>query len=1567
MAMKKNLHDSDNCNGNAAHARHITGNCLAASSRVLLFIAILAMSWGTVYGQNCSVNAGVHATVCEYEPLFLYANKTGAFPPCGYEVQWTQVGGPTATIVHPDKFVTEVTNVIGGNTYTFRVTSTCEDGSLIYQDVTKTVLKITQANAGPDAAYCPGTESLAANAPGANETGSWSGGGAGITIVNDNDPNSTLTISDDQAGTANLVWTITNNNGCVSTDTVKITNIGGQMPVSAGTDITVSNCYSTTTRTNMSASIGGNGVNGQQGTWTVISGPNVPNIGNIHNNNTSVTNLIEGTYTLRWTVAGPCATDQDDVVITVPKATADVTNLGGAGGSQIFCDGRTSTVLSAPPAQFVNETVSWSVNPSGPTIVSPTSPVTVVNNLDRTKSYTFTYTINNTETGCSNSASYTIGYADAPTIDVQAGPVFLPCGVSQADISYTATGGTGSTQYRILSGPFTELPGDPPTTVTFPTDWVNTGTSPATIVNLLGLGTYVVQMRRVAPEGVGCSTAIDQVSIITSFSGDLSNAGTDQILNCDVTETTIAGNAPTVGQGTWSLIQSPEGIITVTGNIHDPSLVVSNLQPGTYVARWTISGGPLCAPNFDDMTIIVSKEEPTAVSAGPDQTICSGEVVTMAADPPTKIFEIGTWSVVPADPSIIFSDIHSNTSTVSGFVEAGSPYTLRWTIANGCGSAYEDVVITVENTVAPIQAEAGPDQCQNTGTTSITMAANATLGDTGEWTLLPGAPNTPTITNTASPTTTVTGMTDGTYKFEWMISSAGTCTPTRDTVTITIDDPVTVADAGADITLCGDNTTLIGNEPAVGTGEWTLISGNGNGTIFDPTVVVINDPTSANTTVTGLIDDTYKFLWTITNGACSSADSVLVFVSNDEPPAAEAGVDATVCGVASTTLVATPVGGATGTWSQVSGPNTATIVAPNSPTSSVTGLITGTYTFKWTVTAGIYCEPTSDEVDITVTLAADAGDNQEYCKAITAVNLVGTVASSGTWTQVGTTPNVATITTTSANTATASNLITGVYTFQYTISAPGCASNDQMTVTLLTPPNDANAGPDQELCNSSTFTMAGNTAVTNTEGTWTKLFGPTGETGSFDNANSPTAIYTPAGNTYGLYVFQWTIANGECSNADQVRIENFAPPSTANAGSDQSVTCATTATMAANDPAVGVGEWTLVSHTSGSPAATIVSPILYNTAITGLGPVDENTPGVYTFRWTISNGVCTSTQDDVVITIYQTPTPAEAGIDQILCNETQATLAATATTVGTGKWTQASPASPLATFTDDALANTTVTNLTAGVSYVFKWTTTQGFCTSEDEVTITNYDLPTTASTSSTTTAICVFDPFILIGNTPIVGTGLWTQTDGTPVVILNPTSPTTSVVGAAVGSYTFRWTISNGNCTPSFSDVTVNLNPIPSQALAGADQELCPPHNTSTTLDGNAPTAPATGLWSVVSKPALAPNPTFDDDTSPTATISGLVAGEYELKWTHSTGAGSACDKSDNMKIFVWEAPSDAVAGPDQTLCNTTTITLAGNDPTVGTGKWVRTQGPNASVITNPNLYNTSVSGLIPGTYIYR
>ena len=233
------------------------------------------------------------------------------------------------------------------------------------------------------------------------------------------------------------------------------------------------------------------------------------------------------------------------------------------------------------------------------------------------------------------------------------------------------------------------------------------------------------------------------------------------------------------------------------------------------------------------------------------------------------------------------------------------------------------------------------------------------------------------------------------------------------------------------------------------------------------------------------------------------------------------------------------------------------------------------------------------------------------------------------------------------------------------------------------------------------------TAPTAGTGTWSVLSGPAGYSGSFDNPSSNTAIYTPTAGKYGIYIFQWTVSNSTCSNADQVRVTNYAPPSPAIAGPNQSVMCATTATMAATNPAVGLGTWTFVSHTGTGPSPNISNPLLYDSVITGLGPNSDGTPDTYTFGWTVSNGSCASNYQTMTITVYQTPTTANAGPDQALCNASSFTLAASNPAIGNGSWSITSgPAGYAGSFDNPAL-NTAKYTPTAGLYgvYVFRWTT----------------------------------------------------------------------------------------------------------------------------------------------------------------------------------------------------------------------------------------------------------------------
>jgi len=1145
---------------------------LSSLLKLLLLVLFTSGSF-LLQAQNCTVNAGTPQTLCDGDQLFLDGEFAGEVDsPCSV-CGWTQVSGPTATIVDPANLDTEVTNIIGGNVYVFRISATCEDGSLVYQDVTITVETITEADAGPDATYCPdATAFLAANAPGTDETGTWTQAGdlqSGVSIDDVNSNVSALTFDSGLCGTATLIWTISNTNGCASVDTVLITNRGGVEPVDAGPDQNLDHCFSSTHSTQLDATFGGCGIDGQEGTWTVISGPNIPTFNDVNSDEATVSNLVEGTYVLRWTVEGDCATGVDDITITVPAPTADLSNVEIIGGDQIFCDGRTSTVLEGSSPQFVNETVEW-IQLSGPgcTIVSPNSPVTSVTGLNGSDTYEFQYTISNSVTNCSGSETVTVSYLnDPPTIDITEDQILGDCGATSVSIAYTYTG-SGSNQYSIISGPATAG-------LTYPTDWQSVGASPAAIGGLDSLGTYTIQFRRRTSVNVSCGTAYDVVTIITSHPPSLSNAGTGAILACDVDSTNLAGSNPDVGEGTWSQVGGPS-IVTLS-DIHAPVLAISNLSNGLYTFRWTISGGPNCDVNSDETTVLVSDEIPIAVDAGPNQTVCAGTSVFMDADPPTYIFEMGTWSANPS-AGVTIEHKHYRKTKVTG-LQANTVYTFTWTISNGCGSAGDDVTVTVNDETGPIDSDAGADQCLASGTTSITLDGNDPDPGTGIWTKLTGPAA--TITDNTLYNTTVTGLTNGDYTFEWAISSDAGCTTSFDTVLITIDNPVTVANAGSDIEVCGDSTRLTGNNPTVGTGEWTQLSGNAGDTIRTPSNYI--------TDVINLQTGVYKFLWTITNGACSSSDTVSVFVTHPPGSISNAGPDIVVCNDNTATMAAnTPTVG-TGLWTIASGPNSPQIVDVGSPTTVINNLVTGDYQFVWSISAGGFCYPSTDTVAISVTVAADAGDDQDHCDAVTEVDLVGTTSSTGTWTQLSG-PNTSTITATSSNSATASGLITGVYKFQYEISATGCTSKDSMLVNLYDPASLADAGPDQEHCNVSVFTMAA-TTPTYGNGEWSKLSGPAA--GSFTDITNPTTTYTGA--DPGTYIFIWTVSSGQCSNADQVRIINYAEPSDAEAGPDQSEVCGSVVTMDANLPDVGVGEWTTVSKPAGAPDPTITSAILPNT------------------------------------------------------------------------------------------------------------------------------------------------------------------------------------------------------------------------------------------------------------------------------------------------------------------------------------------------------------------------------------
>jgi PKD domain len=515
----------------------------------------------------------------------------------------------------------------------------------------------------------------------------------------------------------------------------------------------------------------------------------------------------------------------------------------------------------------------------------------------------------------------------------------------------------------------------------------------------------------------------------------------------------------------------------------------------------------------------------------------------------------------------------------------------------------------------------------------------------------------------------------------------------------------------------------------------------------------------------------------------------------------------------------------------------------------------------------------------------------------------------------------------------------------------------------------ANAGSDQTnnaTCGLTTVTLGGNTPTFGT-GAWSVV---SGAGGSFVSTSNPTTDFSgTAGTAYNL---QWTITNGNCSSNDQVLVTLNRNPTTSNAGPDQTgaATCGlTSVTLAGNAPSVGTGQWSIISGSGGSFTGGAGNPTNSNSNAATFNGVSGNT---YTLRWTISNSPCTASFDDVVITLNTSPTTANAGPDQTsiaTCGLTTVTLAANTPTVGTGQWSIVSGAGGSFTGGTGNPTNSSIVNPTfsgvAGTAYVLRWTISNAPCTaSTDDVNVTFNQDPTisNAGPDQTSAATCGLTTVTMAANAPSIGTGAWTIISGVGGSFSNASSETSDFIGTAGTSYVLRWTISNSPCASSTDDVDVTFNQDPTVSNAGPDQTNAATCGlTTVTMAANA-AAIGTGAWTIIS----GVGGSFANPASETSTFSGTAGVTYTLRWSIST----ICNTStDDVDVTFNQNPTVSDAGPDQDdilTCGLTTVTLAGNTPSIGIGTWSIISGAGGSFVSASNP-TTDFSGTAGVTYVLR
>ncbi|UAY51681.1 PKD domain-containing protein [Ferruginibacter albus] len=446
-------------------------------------------------------------------------------------------------------------------------------------------------------------------------------------------------------------------------------------------------------------------------------------------------------------------------------------------------------------------------------------------------------------------------------------------------------------------------------------------------------------------------------------------------------------------------------------------------------------------------------------------------------------------------------------------------------------------------------------------------------------------------------------------------------------------------------------------------------------------------------------------------------------------------------------------------------------------------------------------------------------------------------------------------------------------------------------------------------------------------------------------------------------------------------------PPVAKAGNDTTIQLpASSITLKGNgsfdsDGSISKYRWKKIS---GPTTFTITDTTAAQTTVTNL------VQGTYQFELTVtdnSNATAKDTMNAIVNAATNIPPIAKAG------NDTTIQLPANSITLkGSGtdsdgsiskyRWKKISGPTTF-TITDTTAAQTTVTNLVQG-TYQFELTVTDNSnATAKDTMSAI-----VTAATNTTPIAKAGNDTTIQLPANSITLKGSGTDADGTiskyrwkkisgptTFTITDTTAAQTTVTGLVQGTYQFELTLTdNSNATAkdtmnAIVNAATNTPPI---AKAGNDTTIQLPAN-SITLKGSGTDSDGSiskYRWKKISGPTTF---TITDTTAAQTTVTGLVQGTYQFELTVTDNSNATA--KDTMNAIVTAAtntPPIAKAGNDTTIqLPVNSITLKGigtdSDGSISKYRWKKISGPTTFTITDTTAAQTTVTGLVQGTYQFE
>lgn len=414
-----------------------------------------------------------------------------------------------------------------------------------------------------------------------------------------------------------------------------------------------------------------------------------------------------------------------------------------------------------------------------------------------------------------------------------------------------------------------------------------------------------------------------------------------------------------------------------------------------YVVTAVSNAAPVCNAGAN-RSITLPVNSITIPAGGATATDSDGTIATISWT--------ATGSSNPSTP--VITNGTTLEPTFSSLVQGTYTFLLYATDNQGAGCAPSTMTVTVNAAVAVNQAptaNAGVDQTITLPTNGVSLSGSGNDPDGSitayAWTKT-GGPASGSITNASSASTPVTGLVAGVYTFHLVVTDNGTpgltgsddmvvtvnAAPVATGALSTTSNSCTIPNGSSTCSVTGlywnsSGTTGVVSVVDTNTGGAGTVSSAANNPISSPLQVWIARPS----TTFELRDNGVMFgtpgLVTIT-ASCAGDWNGSMCVASNMPPSAYAGLDMTV-GTPSATISGATATDSDGTvastvWSQVSGPNTASISGGSTLTPTFSSLVTGSYTFRLTVTDNQGATSIDDMVvnyGLAVTVCNDGIDN----------------------------------------------------------------------------------------------------------------------------------------------------------------------------------------------------------------------------------------------------------------------------------------------------------------------------------------------------------------------------------------------------------------------------------------------------------------------------------------------------------------------------------------------------------------------------------------------------------------